>query len=129
MYNIKPIEDKDFYKLLELNYKLQQLLPYKHNISASAVLLCKDLGVVDKLVIGLYKGDELVGFINGVKETDEIFYFSNIYIEPEHRYGTKKLMEYAEKAIIDLGYKAWKSDGNTKEGIRVLQRFGARRHK
>lgn len=129
MYNIKPIEDKDFYKLLELNYKLQQLLPYKHSISASAVLLCKDIGIADKLVIGLYKDDELVGFINGVKETDEIFYFSNIYVEPQHRYGVKKLMEYAEKAVIELGYKFWKSDGNTIEGSKALYKFGARKDK
>jgi len=125
MYNIKPIDDKDFYTLLRLHYELQQILPGKHGESVSAIILCKELNRLDKIVIGLYKDNTLVGFINGYSETSEIFYFSNIYVLKEHRLGVKKLMTYAEDKIKELGYKAWKSESIIKEGKNILLKFGA----
>ena len=126
MYNIKSIEDKDFFKLLELNYELHKLLPMQLSLSAATVSLCKDIGLIKKLVIGLYKDDVLVGFINGYEHTEEIFWFSNIYVLKEHRFKVKALLEYAENKVKELGYTSWLTNSLLKQGKNVLTKFGAK---
>jgi len=126
MYKIKTIEDKDFYKLLELHYCLQQELPTKHNKSISAIILCQELCVDNKMVVGLYKDEELVGFISGYEETKEVFYMANFFVEKRYRFKTKSLMDYVENKTKKLGYKAWKCDSITKKGKNILTKYGAK---
>lgn len=126
MYNIKSIEDKDFFKLLELNYELHKLLPMQHSLSAATVCLCREIDVTNKLVIGLYYEDSLVGFINGYEYTKEIFWFSNIYVLPKHRYKVKNFLEYAEKEIVTMGYTSWLTHSLMKQGKNMLTKFGAK---
>jgi hypothetical protein len=126
MYKIKLIDDMDLYRLLELHYKLQQLLPAKLSKSESAWVLLNYFSAINFIALGLYKDDSLVGFITGNEATKEIYYFSNLYIEPGHRLGIKKLMKNAEDRVIKMGYKAWYSDSVLKEGKKVLLKFGAK---
>lgn len=128
MYEIKSIVDSDYYSLLELHYKLQQLFPMKLNRLVSSIALINELNKHDLLVIGLYKDKKLVGFINGYKETSEVFYFSNIFVEKENRLKVIDLMTYAEAIVIDRGYKRWKSQSFFKDGKNILEKFGGQEH-
>lgn len=119
----KIIDDRDFYDLLELHYKLQQLLPAKLNKSSSALALLEELQKLNARGIGLYKDNKLVGFVNGY-DIDGIYYFSNIYVLQDSRIGVKQLMSYAEQIAVSLGYTISKAESCLNEGKRVLQHFG-----
>lgn len=122
--SIKPIPDTDIYNLYELHYKLQQVLPIKLNRLLSSFTFTLELQKTNILVVGLYKFDKLVGFINGWEESEEVFYMANIYVNPDSRIGVKKLMEYAEKDIKQRGYKYWKATSFVKDGMNILEKFG-----
>lgn len=119
----KIIDDRDFYDLLELHYKLQQLLPARLNRSRSALALLEELQKPDARGIGLYKDNKLVGFINGYN-IDGIYYFSNLYVRQGSRLGVKQLMSYAEQVAVSLGYNILKAESCLSEGKKILQHFG-----
>lgn len=121
----KIIDDRDFYDLLELHYKLQQLLPAKLNKSRSAIALLEELQKPDARGIGLYKDNKLVGFINGYGiDGYGIYHFPNLYVLQDSRLGVKRLMSYAEQVAVSLGYNILKAESCLSEGKKVLQHFG-----
>lgn len=126
MYEVRHIQDSDTYTLLELHYKLQQLLPDKLNKSQSAWILLNEINKQTRLILGLFKNDVLSGFINGYEENSEVFHFSNLYINPDSRYGIRKLMLEAENWVKKHNYKVWTSNSILKEGKQALIGFGAK---
>ena len=124
MYEIKTITDEDIYTLFELHYKLQQLLPIKYNRLVSAMVLMSELKKSTHLIVGLYKTETLVGFINGWEDTEEVFYLANVYVQEDSRFKVKELMQYAEDAVITRGYKQWKATSILEQGMRALEKFG-----
>ena len=124
MYEVKRVMEDDFYTLLKLHYELQQLLPMKANRLESARHIIGELAKGKALALGLYKDTILVGFINGYQETEEVYFFANIYVKKDSRRGVKQLMTFAETIIKEHGYKQWKGTSILPEGMNILERFG-----
>jgi len=126
MYNIKIIEDSDLYTLLDLHYQLQQLLPTKFTRSVSAWLLLHEFNGKDRIIAGLYKDGELCGFCNGYGESEDMYYFSNMYVLKDHRRGVKLLMDTVIEMAGDMGYEIWRCESITPEGKNIMEKYGAK---
>ena len=123
---IKFIDESDFIPLLKLYIKYQNLVNPGNPNTTLANGLLSELSYEGSQAIGLYKYNELRGFIIGKMKSDEIFHFTSIYVEPRYRIYVRKLLDYSEDYIKGLGYSAWVSESHTKEGINLLSKYGAK---
>ena len=121
---IEPVTNQHFNTLNELFYTMQTHLYAELNQYQSAKLLLNYLEAPDSICLGLFADDELVGFITGNALNEKTFYFSGLYVEKKYRYYVKRLMSAAENLIKLRSYKAWISESSSKQGNRVLSKFG-----
>ena len=123
---IEPIRVEDFYKLQKLHRNLTKLVSDINDYQATDILI-QELKEVDSLAIGLYKSDKLVGYTLGFY-WDKVcgFYYSGIYILPEYRYYTLKLLKESEKYLkLERNYNRWYTEANTVKGKNLLEKYGA----
>ena len=122
--NIKLIQDKSFIELSKLFYEYNQYLTTKYNHNSSIKILISELDKVDSQALGLFKGAKLVGFTLGHKYSEDLFYFSSMYIKPKYRYYMKNLF-LASEANIKSRYSGWVSHSSTPSGINMHSKMGA----
>jgi len=123
MYNIKIIKNNVSEELLaiynELPYNLLSYEASKHNLET-------ELNVLSRLVFGLYRGNELVGFVSGY-DKGKVWFAEHIYVQPKYRYKVKSLVDFIEDYLSIHGYLGWEAKAVTKLGKNMLEKFGARR--
>ena len=122
--NIKIIDDDYFIEFSKLFYEYNQYLATLHNYRDSITILINELSKEDVQPLGLFKGTKLVGFTLGYKYSDDLFYFSAMYIRPKYRYYMKKLF-LASEANIKSRYSGWVSHSSTPLGINMHNKMGA----
>jgi len=125
MIKIKIIDDKDYNRLLELYQDYQEVLPTKHSNFVSARLLNKELLQSNSIALGLYKEDNLVGFILGEGSNKVVVNFSSMYVDTKHRYYVKKFLQETERYIKSLGYSGWIANSVTKQSGKMFNSYGA----
>ncbi|MDX9738850.1 MAG: hypothetical protein RBT33_00840 [Candidatus Dojkabacteria bacterium] len=96
------------------------------SISASTVQVASEMQKPFFRALGLFTDtDELVGFITTYELTVDKIFCSGIYVEPEFRKSSLKLVRYMENEIRRLGYKTWHSEARTEEGKIFTLKLGA----
>ena len=124
MYNIKIIDDSDFYSLVELNKEMRASISESvHNFSCVSQLL-RGLTLTDALAIGLYKNEVLVGFVTGYGQSNYVYFFSGVYIQEGHKLQLLSLLKKAEK-FLPSKYITWESEASSLKGKNMLEKFGA----
>lgn len=124
MIEVKQIDDRDLQDFIVLFIKYNKCLVTKHNSYVSTKVLIDKLSLEASLAIGLYKDSRLVGFTLGNGVSNEVFHFTDMYILPNYRYHTSRLLRGSEN-LIRPTYKVWTSESHTKDGIRMFEHYGA----
>jgi hypothetical protein len=70
----------------------------------------------------LSKAGEMVGYAVGFRLTADMFYFVDIYVQPDHRYNVKSFVDYIEQDLAK-DFKTWISNAVTSEGERLLTKI------
>lgn len=109
MYDIRLIDEADFYNLLILHKELHDLITPRSKNSSKVLGLLEDLQKPDAFVFGLFSNEVLVGFLSGFKQDTETILFGDLYIQEGHRLQAKKLCTAAEVYIQQKGYTAWET--------------------
>lgn len=126
MTHIKQIDDSELIELIELYIEYNQCLVMKHNTYKSTKILIDKLAIPNSLALGLYREEKLKGFTLGYGTESEVFRFTDMYILPNYRLHTKKLLQGSE-SYISHKYKAWVCETHTKEGMNLFERYGAQK--
>jgi hypothetical protein len=123
-YQIKKVEEVEFFALAHLYYKMVILNPHAIESQAFAMdTLMSGQKTKDAIRMGLYKGEELVGFATGFALSPTLYFWDGLYIEETHRLQTKELIDTVEGMVRSLGYTHIEADGATKEGLAMLNKY------
>lgn len=125
MVKIKIISDTDFIPLLELYIKMYSNIEDFSNVKVSEILH-QELMKPNYTALGVYRFDELIGYLSGYGETEDTFFVSGLYC-PTPLY-VKRLFHGIENIMKDLGYKAWTTEYNKNDGKCLAPKFGAKEY-
>lgn len=122
---IKLVGNNDFMQLLDLNTEMYKEIDTNINSFQATNTLMAYINTKSFLAVGLYDEDVLVGFVTGIEQTTETFYFTGIYLVIKNSEWTQRLIEFSFDHIQKLGYKAWEVDSTNSNIASIMQKYGA----
>lgn len=78
------------------------------------------------LALGMFNGEELVGFTMGNSLGSGKFYFSGIYIDKKFRRYSKELIDFSFDFIRKAGYTGWQLDATNPNIGSIMEKYGAK---
>ena len=126
MVKIKFIENKELDELLCLWYEYHKIVNPKVTKLNLVKYLIQILDRRSSVAIGLYKEDKLIGFTLGYEISQGLFYWEGIYVQPNYRLYTYKLINYSEAILKENGYNFWITEANTKFGRNLLNKIASK---